>query len=347
MTQGNGIPIDHAMQGEYGHDAEDSASSSNLYGSQWALCVSTSRALGLEAGIFVRQLGHWLVEVKTGGTIDGDRRWIWRTYHEWADEFGWWEWWEIRDRILPAIPEGVVLRKGTWRNGRKTTLYSLDFHCLDRLIREAGQAPPKWVGLGIDRDRSHPIQTNFDHVVDKESESTTFMPGADKRSEITTFNESESTTNKESESTTFLTLQREQQRQHTENKLASSSAQEVSEPDNPWERAIGVDDEPQTFLERVWSLYCDNYDDNETIELDDSRWRPLRDGVIEWQHEHRALVDPSQAEQIFDSITTRNPREPIGLIYSVFRDELAVRDDLDTPYVPPVKRGQTRMAGRY
>ena len=347
MTQGNGIPIDHAMQGEYGHDAEDPASSSDLYGPQWALCVSTSRALGLEAGIFVRQLGHWLVEVKTGGAIEGDRRWIWRTYQEWAAEFGWWEWWEIRDRVLPAIPEGVVLRKGAWRNGRKTTLYSLDFHHLDALIRAAGQDPPRWVGLGIDRDRSQPIQTNFDHMVDKESESTTFIPSPDKRSESTTFNESESTTNKESESTTFLTLQRQQQRQHTENKLASSSEHEVSERDNPWERTVGVDDEPQTFLERVWTLYCDNYDANETIELDDSRWRPLREGIIEWQREHRALVDPSQAEQVFDSITTRNPREPIGLIFSVFRDEIARREDLAAPYVPQVRQGSTRMAGRY
>ena len=86
-------------------------------------------------------LGHWLVEVKTGGAIEGDRRWIWRTYQEWAEEFGWWEWWEIRDRVLPAIPEGVVLRKGAWRNGRKTTLYSLDFHHLDRLIRSRWAGP--------------------------------------------------------------------------------------------------------------------------------------------------------------------------------------------------------------
>ena len=49
---------------------------------------------------------------------------------------------------------------------------------------------------------------------------------------------------------------------------------------------------PQTFLERVWSLYCDDYDANETIELDDSRWRPLRDGIVEWQRGHRYTDRP-------------------------------------------------------
>ena len=61
----------------------------------------------------------------------------------------------------------------------------------------------------------------------------------------------------------------------TESKLASSDNSDDSEQDNPWERTFGVDDEPRTFLERVWSLYCDNYDANETIALDDSRWRPF------------------------------------------------------------------------
>ena len=356
-----------------GHDVGDPASGSSLYGPQWALCVSTSRALGLEAGIFVRQLGHWLVEVQTGGTFEDDRRWIWRTYHDWAEEFGWWEWWEIRDRVLPSVPEGVVLKKGAWRNGRKTTLYSLDFHELDRLIRKAGQDPPMWVGLGIDRDRSQPIQTNFDHVVDKESGSTTFMPSPDKdsesatfvsaadkesesttfidpqdeESESTTFNESDAATNKESESTAFPLYKDNNQRKHTEQKLASSGRQEVSEQDYPWARAVGVDDEPQTFLERVWTLYCDNYDDAESISLDDRRWRPLTEVIVEWQREHRALVDPSRAEQLFDSITTTNPREPIGLIFAVFRDELSGRHDLDTLYEPPFRAGLRRMAGRY
>ena len=50
---------------------------------------------------------------------------------------------------------------------------------------------------------------------------------------------------------------------------------------------------------------------------------------------------PRRAEQIFDSITTRNLREPIGLIFRVFRD------DLNKPYVSQVRRELTRMAGRY
>ena len=95
------------------------------------------------------------------------------------------------------------------------------------------------------------------------------------------------------------------------------------------------------------TLYCDNYYDSETVGLDDGRRRPHQDRITRWQRGHQALIDPSWAEQIFDSITTRNLRGLIGLIFSVFRDELASRDDLSLPYESPVRRGLTRMAGRY
>ena len=75
---------------------------------------------------------------------------------------------------------------------------------------------------------------------------------------------------------------------------------------------VGVDDEDVTFLERVWSLYCDYYDNDETVGIDDGRWGPHRDGPIEWRRGHRAAIDYSRAEQVFDSITTRYPREPIA-----------------------------------
>ena len=75
---------------------------------------------------------------------------------------------------------------------------------------------------------------------------------------------------------------------------------------------VSVDDEDVTFLERVWTLYRDHYDNDETVGIDDGRWGPHRDGAIEWQREHRAAIDYSRAEQVFDSITTRYPREPIA-----------------------------------
>ena len=73
------------------------------------------------------------------------------------------------------------------------------------------------------------------------------------------------------------------------------------------------------------TLCCDNYDNDETVEIDVGRWRPLHDRIIEWQRAHRALIDPSWAERVFDSSTTGDPREPIGLIFTGFRDELAGR----------------------
>ena len=359
MTQGNGISIDPALQGESSHHAGSPASNSDLYGPQWALCVSTSRALGLEAGLFVRQLAHWLVEVETGGTFRDGRRWVWRTYEEWAEEFGWWNAQAIKRTIIPNIPEGVLLKK---RVRDKGLLYSLDFPRIADLIEAGGEPLPKWLVDAIyDPKLSPGRQTSFPDdprpTSGTDHDASPSLNNANLLVQVKTdlSKEVNSDLNEKVRSESFekvktdlnLTYRDNQQRKHTENKLASSSEHEVSERDNPWERTFGVDDEPQTFLERVWSLYCDNYDANETIELDDSRWRPLREGVIEWQREHRALVDPSQAEQVFDSITTRNPREPIGLIFSVFRDEIARREDLAAPYVPQVRQGSTRMAGRY
>ena len=75
---------------------------------------------------------------------------------------------------------------------------------------------------------------------------------------------------------------------------------------------VSVDDEDVTFLERVWTLYCDYYDNDETVGIDDGRWSRHRDGPIEWRRGHRAAIDYSRAEQVFDSITTRYPREPIA-----------------------------------
>ena len=79
-------------------------------------------------------------------------------------------------------------------------------------------------------------------------------------------------------------------------------------------------------MEGVWVLYCENFDADETVKIDDGKWQPLREKIIEWQRGHRSLIDPSRAERLFDSITTRNPREPVALIFSVFRDELATRE---------------------
>ena len=78
-------------------------------------------------------------------------------------------------------------------------------------------------------------------------------------------------------------------------------------------------------------------DNDGTVGIDDGRWSRHRDGPIEWRRGHRAAIDYSRAEQAFDSITTRYPRER--------RDELAGRDDLNKSYVSGVTRGLTRMAG--
>ena len=70
-----------------------------------------------------------------------------------------------------------------------------------------------------------------------------------------------------------------------------------------------------------------------------------------WHHRVAAWTSythrPRRAEQIFDSITTRNLREPIGLFFTVFRDELAGSNNLNKPYVSQVRGGLILMGGWY
>ena len=312
-----------------------------------ALCYSTCKVLGLDLGVFVRQLHH-LLTIPGGRNIVG-YHWTYQTHDDLARLFPWWSKWQIRDRVLKdARKQGVLITRRQQHGGQ---LYRLDYDLLNRLFDEVGEPLPDWL---LDAQFDPPtLDGRQGGLVDvqegpesTDSETAIIESEHVKDSEITTFHHREIATSDVVKPLHPIYTEKTTEKT-TESKLASSSEHEVSERDNPWERTFGVDDEPQTFLERVWSLYCDNYDANETIELDDSRWRPLREGVIEWQREHRALVDPSQAEQVFDSITTRNPREPIGLIFSVFRDEIARREDLAAPYVPQVRQGSTRMAGRY
>ena len=325
-----------------------------------ALCVSTCKVLGLDLGVFVRQLHH-LLTLRGGRNIDG-HHWTYQTHDELADMFPWWSKWQIRDRILKeARKSGVLVTRRQQHGGQ---LFRLDYELLTRLFEEVHEPLPDWL---LDASFDPPVldgrqgelvnapegadsinrgYTIYEPDGVKDSDSAIYEPNDVKHRETTTLEHSESTTShivktrrpSYTERTTETT---------SEEKLASSKINPISEEENPWERSIGVGEEPQTFLERVWARYCDDYDENETIGLDDGKWRPLQDRILQWQRTHQTIIDPSRAEQIFDAITTRNPREPIGLIFAVFRDSLANRHDLDTPYEPPSRAGLRRMAGRY
>ena len=361
------------------HDGDFPPSDPGAYGPQWALCVSTSRALGLAAGIFVRQLAHWLVEVKTGGTSRDGRRWIWRTYEEWAEEFGWWNPQAIKRTIIPSIPNGVLLKK---RIRDKGLLYSLDFERIAELIKEVGEPLPKWLidaiydpplppgvqarfvedpnsvlptndqaDVSINKDRVL-VQVNSD--LNEIREETQGSSGAGLNNvellvqvTIDPNEEVGSDPSVQVNSDPNLPYKANIQNKPSNPQLASSTMGKPSVSDDRWDKLGSVAPDPWSFFERVWSLYCDRYDDDETIGMGERRWQPLREAIVDWQRRHEAYVDPSRAQQVFDSITTRNPREPIGLIYSVFRDEMSVRHDLNQPYEPPKRAGPRRIEGRY
>ena len=325
-----------------------------------ALCVSTCKVIGLDQGVFVRQIHH-LLTLRGGRNIDG-HHWTYQTHDELAAMFPWWSKWQIRDRVLKeARKTGVLVTRRQQHGGQ---LFRLDYELLTRLFQEANEPLPDWL---LDAKFDPPVLDGrqgelVDAPHDSDSiyrETTSYEPDDVKhrdsaRYELDNVKHRETTTLEDSDYTTSHIV-KSRQPTYTEkttkgtslDELASSAVQPVSDLDNPWQRVIGVADEPQTFLERVWTLYCDNYDDSEEIGLDDGKWRPLLDRIIEWQAGHQRVIEPSRAEQIFDSITTRNPREPIGLIFTVFRDELECRSDLDTPYQRPSRSGLRRMAGRY
>lgn len=325
-----------------------------------ALCVSTCKVLGLDLGVFVRQLHH-LLTLRGGRNIDG-HHWTYQTHDELAQMFPWWSKWQIRDRVLKeARRTGVLVTRRQQHGGQ---LFRLDYDLLTSLFQEAHEPLPDWlldaqfdppildgrqgdlVDVPDGSESIHRETTIYEPTNVKDSDPAIYESDGGKHRETTTLEHRDSATSHIVKSRRPSYTKRTTETT-TKEQLASSDKLTVSDLDNPWERAIGVGEEPQTFLERVWSRYCDNYDDNETIGLDDGKWGPLQDRIIEWQRSHHSVIDPSRAEQIFDSITTRNPREPIGLIFAVFRDNLETRSDLGTPYEPPSRHGLRRMAGRY
>ena len=303
-------------------------------GPQWALCVSTCRALGHNAGIFVRQLGHWLVEVDTGGTIQDGRRWIWRTHEEWAEEFGWWNAQAIKRTIIPSIPDGVLL---TERIRDKGLLYSLDFPKIAELIEAAGEPMPRWL---IDAIYDPPLatgrQTRFpdDPPVGSEHEPESSLNTGELLIQVN------SDLNEKVKSDLYPLYKDNNRANGTETKLARSG--NVPQGNNPWAKVMDEDPAPPTFFESLWTTYCQRYDLAQEVAPLDPPWIPLHDRIIEWQTNHQAFIDQSRAAQVFDLITTTNPREPIGLIYTIFRDQMSVHNDLDTPYVPPVRLAQSQ-----
>ena len=202
---------------------------SGLYGEQWASCRSTNIVLGLESGQFVRQLAHWLVDTPTGGTYRDGRRWIWRTYEEWANEFGYWDWWELRNRVIPpSVTAGVVLKK---RIRNKGLLYSINFQQLLTIIEAASLAPPKWlIDAVYDPKLTPAIQTSLplEPVGDEDSvETESDMSDREAHSvqtESGTNEQTESGTNEQTESGTNLTFRENKQRKQAEKELASSDS---------------------------------------------------------------------------------------------------------------------------
>ena len=62
---------------------------------------------------------------------------------------------------------------------------------------------------------------------------------------------------------------------------ASSSTQEISARKSTETELWALTMRTSPSWSESGTLYCDNYDDSETVGLDDGRRRPLRDGIIE------------------------------------------------------------------
>ena len=302
------------------------------YGPQWASCVSTNRALGIEAGTFVRQLAHWLAEVRTGGTHMEGRRWIWRTYDEWAEEFGWWTAQTLKRRVIPSVPEDVLLKR---RSRDRGILYSLDFQALATLIEDAGEPLPKWL-IDATYDPAMPPGVQARFPLDKEPDE------ACQEATEAGLNNSEllvlvKTDQLQVVKTDHYHLYKDNNRNNSKTHPPTRAGgwENVPERNNVWSRLTGVDPDPPTFFKDLWALYSIWYGRVREVPADALRWKPLRVSIIEWQHRHEALIDTSRARQVIDLMPAEDMREPVDLICAVFRDQMMVRHDLDTPYGQP------------
>ena len=298
------------------------------YGPQWASCVSTNRALGLEAGIFVRQLAHWLVEVRTGGTHMEGQRWIWRTYDEWAEEFGWWTAQILRRRVIPSVPEDVLLKR---RSRDRGILYSLDFQALATLIEKAGELLPKWL-IDATYDPALPpgVQARFPLYKDPHEVCQEAPESSLNNDELLVLVE---TNQLQVVETDHYHLYRDNSKTNPPTRVGG--LENVPERNNVWSRLTGVDPDPPTFFKDLRALYSIWYGQVREVLADALRWKPLRDSIVEWQHRHEALIDPSRARQVIDLMPAEDMREPFDLICAVFRDQMMVRHDMDTRYGQP------------
>ena len=106
-----------------------------------ALCYSTCKVLGLDLGVFVRQLHH-LLTIPGGRNIVG-YHWTYQTHDDLARMFPWWSKWQIRDRVLKdARKQGVLVTRRQQHGGQ---LYRLDYDLLNRLFDEVGEPLPDWL----------------------------------------------------------------------------------------------------------------------------------------------------------------------------------------------------------
>ena len=346
MTHGNGVRNADRAKGDSGDIYKHNGASGHGRDSTFHRIRFLSSILdSADLGWFTAQL-HWLLTRTAGGVDHSGRHWVYRTYEEWQDDMQWSSLQRIRKRIIgPLRDRGVLLTIRRMRGGQD---YSIDYVRLSELANERRGFVPDWLmDAAYDPDLGEGVQGAFPD--DRPSQVVTFDHSDTERRRVVTSDQIQVVGSDQMQVVTSDHLYNKelQQRIATEDKLASSSEPEVSETGDLWERVVGVGEKAETFMDEVWVLYCDNFDAYETVEIDDGKWQPLRQKIIKWQRGHRALIDPSQAQRLFDSITTENPREPIGLIFTVFRDALAARNDLDAPYAPQVRQGSIQMAGRY
>lgn len=88
--------------------------------------------IGLNEAIVVQQLNYWIENPECGIT-DGDRRWIYNTYAQWATNFPFWSDKTIRRILIDLQEQGIIMATDRFNKDRsdRTKWYSIDYDALD------------------------------------------------------------------------------------------------------------------------------------------------------------------------------------------------------------------------
>jgi hypothetical protein len=94
---------------------------------------SLAKALGLNEAIVLQQIHYWL-NPKFNKNFINNRYWVWKTYKQWGEEFGFWGDKTVRRAIDSLEQEGLLITFKKTAQFKTVKYYTIDYDCLNTLL---------------------------------------------------------------------------------------------------------------------------------------------------------------------------------------------------------------------